>query len=373
MKSKGGISLQYTLFGSSHSECIGIEIENIKQGFKIDFDCIHDWLCKRQGGKPYNTKRQEAVEYVIESGVDESSITTGEVIRVVFNNSEQRKKDYDKLKNQPRPGHADFVAMKKYGEFNSGGGHFSGRMTAPIVFLGQLCYQLIKSEYADFDISTVVRCFQNQKTQSYYELRSEAVKNISEVNKSSVTKLRDTVHSKLSARDAVDIDDACEKLISDKTSAGGLMESVVVNPPTLIGEPFFAGVESVISSLLYAIPSVKGVSFGYGDNFINSKGHEVKDEIIYFDERTMYTLFNYNGGINGGITNGEDIVINCVLKPVSSIMQVQNTYNEATGSVECLEIGGRHDVTVVNRVIPVIDSMICIAIYELMQKNIESK
>lgn len=370
MRSSSGKVLKYTLFGSSHAEEIGVEISGIKSGFTIDFEDINYHLEIRQGKQIFNTARQESIDYEIVSGI-ENNITTGDIIKVVFKNKNYNSSDYDNLKYQPRPGHADYVSKMKYGIDNVGGGHFSGRMTAPIVFFGRVCFQIIKSIYPTFNVVSRIKTFQNLSNNSYYDIRKELVLNIEEVNKTSAIKLRKDVQNSLLKDESFSklVNDKALDLVEEKTSAGGEIESVVINPPSFIGEPFFNGIESEMAKLIYSIPSVKGVSFGYGNDFVKSLGHEVKDEIIYFDDNSLYTLYNYNGGLNGGITNGEDIVVNTVIKPIASIMQIMNTYDERKLSVNELKINGRHDATIINRVIPVIDSMICICLLESLYER----
>lgn len=374
MRSSSGNNIKYTLFGESHGDEIGIEIFGIKSGFEIDFEKIDYQLRLRQGGEKYNTSRQEKVEYTIKSGVDKNR-TNGEKIVIVFKNEKQKSRDYNKLKHQPRPGHADYVAMTKYKKFISGGGHFSGRLTAPLVFLGQLCMQLIKKEYPNFEVISHINKFQNFEDISYYEIRKELAKNVNDIEQ--VILLRSTLHKRLLALRGLFFEESkfekyqlsTEDLINKKTTAGGEIETIIIGSPSLVGEPFFDTIEGCFSKALYSIPSVKGVSFGYGNSFINTKGHLVKDEIKYFDNNSLYTLFNYNGGINGGITNGEDIVFKTVLKPIASIMQEQLTYNNLLNEVMPLTIGGRHDVTIVNRIIPVIESVVCIEFYDLILES----
>ncbi len=373
MRSNGGITLDYTLFGESHSSEIGIEIRGFKKGVVIDFDYIDRMLTLRQGKKKYNTSRQEKVEYIVKSGIEHAT-TTGEKIVIVFENTSIKSKDYSHLKNQPRPGHADYVSMMKYKKTSTGGGHFSGRMTAPIVFFGCICMLAIKEEISNFEVISHINKFEDLKDTSYYDIRKNLVKEYKTLSKSNVLEFKSELHSKLKSNNGffnANLADKFEKkannLVEEKTSAGGEIETVVLNPPSFIGEPFFDSVEGVVSKLLYSIPSVKGVLFGVGEDFRFLKGHEVKDEIVYLDSASLYTMYNYNGGINGGITNGEDVVIKTIVKPIASIMQMQSTYDIEKKAVSSLEINGRHDTTIVNRIIPVIDSMICIAIYELLE------
>ena len=151
-----------------------------------------------------------------------------------------------------------------------------------------------------------------------------------------------------------------------KDSLGGRIQSVVMHPPLAIGEPYFNSIESTLAALLYGVGTVKMVSFGYGAAFAHVFGSQVKDEILAMTDEGIQTLYNFNGGINGGISNGEDIVLDLALKPIASILQKQGTLNIETGKVETLEIKGRHDATIINRVIPVVEAMIHIGLYDLL-------
>lgn len=373
MKSKGGTNLGYTLVGESHSQFIDLIITGIKKGIEIDFSNINAELLKRQGKMPYNTSRQELVEYDIISGFN-NNVTNGEEIKIRFENKEFNKKDYTKLKAIPRPGHADFVSWAKYGNISTGGGRFSGRMTTPLVMFGSICKQIIKNQFPNFMLISHISRFSNIKDTSYYDIRKKLVSNMGSYDKQNLVELKKNLHFELKNKSELFYNNEnCRKfenIINDamdnNTTVGGVVETIICNPPMLIGGDFFNGLESCISRSLFSIPSVKGVNFGYGNGFINSYGHEVKDEIMYCNENEMYTLYNYNGGINGGISNGEDIVINTLLKPISSIGQQQLTYNMETKKLDKIVITGRHDTTIINRVIPIIESMVCIELLDLL-------
>lgn len=395
MKSSYGSLLRYTLFGESHSAAIGITIEGIQAGITFDFDDVNQQLTLRSGNSTFNTPRKEKIEYDIVSGYFNDK-TTGTPMTVLFYNQNTRSKDYSNLVKHPRPGHADYVATMKYqtAQDYRGGGHFSGRLTTPLVFLGALTTQLIQKQYPDFAITSHIASFAGIRDASYYDLRRAIAKSLSNEipekidaaflfeNLESdflIQKLQkelQAVHEMLLAAEPTfpliskDLEESMlAKAIEARKahdSLGGQIESVVINPPLSLGEPFFHSVESVISSLLFSIGTVKGVEFGLGSDFINAFGSHVKDEIIHVENGKALTLLNYNGGINGGITNGEDIVINIALKPIASIMQEQYSYNFEADSIQPLKINGRHDATIINRVVPVINAVISIAIYDLL-------
>jgi chorismate synthase len=396
MKSNFGNNFNYTLFGESHSDAIGITIQGLPVGFIPDFEFIDQKLALRMGGAVFNTERQEKSEYEILCGLYQGKLT-GTPVTVIFRNKNIKSSDYENILAISRPGHADYTGNKKYLGFNNpnGGGHFSGRLTTPLVFLGALVEQIIQSEHPEFKVCTHIRNFGTLKDSDYYQMRNELVdqlltkynvKDIKFANVSSdvqtkiVEQIKIIKEQLMSKFDTLDPNFPCisndvkiqmqELAVVTKTKGdtlGGRLETIVFNPPSLIGEPFFNSVESIISSLLYSVPSVHGVSFGASDSFISSTGYGVRDEIWSYEDNVILTPMNHNSGINGGITNGEEIVINTVIKPISSLGMPQSSYNFQTNKVETLEINGRHDSTIINRIVPVIDAMICLGIYGLMK------
>jgi len=395
MKSNFGNNFNYTLFGESHSDAIGITIQGLPVGFIPDFAFIDQKLAMRMGGAVFNTERQEKSEYEILCGLYQGKFT-GTPVTVIFRNKNIKSSDYENILAISRPGHADYTGNKKHLGFNNpnGGGHFSGRLTTPLVFLGAIVQQIIESEYPEFKVCTHIRNFGTLKDSDYYQMRYELVDQVLTKYKindadfanvsidiqteiiEQIKIIKDQLMNRFGALDpsfpciSTDIKTLMQDLaITTKINGdtlGGRLETVVFNPPSLIGEPFFNSVESIISSLLYSVPSVHGVSFGAIDAFINQSGFAVRDEIWSYDGNTILTPMNHNSGINGGITNGEEIVINTVIKPISSLGIAQSSYNFQTNKVETLEIKGRHDSTIINRIVPVIDAMICLGIYGLI-------
>jgi len=397
MKSSFGTALQYTLFGESHSTSIGITIQGLPAGITIDFAKIDEQLTLRSGRSNVNTPRKEKNEYEIISGYFNDK-TTGTPLTVLFRNTNTQSKDYSNLINHPRPGHADYTAKLKYQDNQDyrGGGHFSGRLTTPLVFLGTICTQLLQVAIPGFAIASHIAAFGNIDIDNYHTLRKKLTETVATRNGLTAEKfdlviLNDSLqaddiltelnkvlhdfHEQLQTlapdfplinpatkASVVEIAETCQER---GDSIGGQIETIVINPPLAVGEPFFNSVESVLASLLYSVGSVKGVDFGYGVNFAQALGQTVKDEIIAIDNGRVQTLYNYNGGLNGGITNGEDIVIQTTIKPIASLMQQQASFNLATQQIEQLKITGRHDVTIINRIIPVINSMVAIGLYDL--------
>lgn len=393
MKSSNGTKLHYTLFGESHSSSIGITIQGIPAGTTIDFEQIHQKLALRSGKQAFNTPRQEEITYEILSGYFNDH-TTGTPLTVIFPNQNTQSKDYSNLIHHPRPGHADHTAAIKYQGYQDyrGGGHFSGRLTTPLVFLGAIALQLLQKHYPHLHISSHIAQFGTIKDTTYYDLRRHAVEQILPPKTSEPAALfmdsmladhkmalftkelqaLRTHFNELDPKFPLINQQLTEPMLQlahqtreQNDTIGGRIETVVFAPPLAVGEPFFHSVESTLASLLFSVGSVKAVEFGYGTQFQSALGSEVKDEIIELAHDHMITLFNYNGGINGGISNGEDLVMHTTLKPIASLLQPQHTFHKTAQKVDVLSIQGRHDATIINRVIPVIDAMVAIGLYDL--------
>lgn len=374
MRSSYGHNIKYTLFGESHGNSIGIIIDGIPAGAMFDFAEINKQLKLRQGEFEFNTARQEDIHYDITAGFFNNR-TTGTPLVVEFKNSKTESKDYRHLINHPRPGHADFVLKMKHNGYNDyrGGGQSSGRMTAPLVFLGEVARQLLQKRVPNCTVVTHIHKLQDLTDFDYYSIRKNLYSKYSDdlfefkdklhnIFKASIKENSfPTLNSKMSKAMIAKI----KHIQRDGDTIGGQLETVVLNPPAFIGEPFFSSVESEISKLIYSIPSVKGISFGYGEDFINVTGVEVKDEIILANNTSFFTKYNYNGGINGGVTNGEDIVFKTIIKPISSLMQKQMSFNTESKQIQSLDIKGRHDCTIINRVVPIINSLVYVALYDL--------
>ena len=311
-----GRKFKLSIFGESHGKSVGVTIDGCPPGIRLDeADFLSD-LDRRRSGAKGTTPRQESDLPNIISGVF-NGFSTGAPITVVFKNEDTRSKDYSKLVEHPRPGHADFTAFKKFKGFNDyrGGGHFSARLTLALVSAGVIAKKIIQP----------------------IEIQANLI----------------SVHGNPNIDQA--IDDAIEK----GESVGGIVECISTNLPVGLGEPFFDSIESVISHMVFAIPAIKGIEFGSGFNASQMYGSEHNDLIV--DEKGR-TKSNYAAGINGGITNGNDIIFRISVKPTSSISKAQGTFNMKTGKVEQLLIGGRHDVCVALRVPVILEAVTAIAL-----------
>lgn len=355
--SSWGDKIKLTVFGASHAKELGVEIEGLPQGFELDLDKISAQLKRRAPGRSHvATPRKEPDLPEILSGVN-GNTTTGEKLKMVIKNTNQHSKDYSSLKVCPRPGHADYTAFLKYkGELDmSGGGPFSGRMMAPVVFAGEICRQILNKNYG-IDIISHVSEIGGIKDKSFFD-----------------TDITDELYTKLKGESFPTIDEkqkskmisSIEDAMSKKDSVGGIVECAVLNMLEGIGGPIFDGVESVISSAMFSIPACKGVEFGLGFESCRLRGSQNNDEFVYSGDKVV-TKTNNCGGILGGITNGMPIVFRVGFKPTPSISRVQNTVNLQTKENTTIEITGRHDPCIVTRCAPIVEAMAAIAIINMI-------
>lgn len=356
MSGMWGSKIKLSIFGESHGNAIGITIDGLPAGFSIDMDKIMMEMARRAPGKSsLSTPRKESDIPEILSGYFEGK-TTGAPLCAIIRNSNTKPKDYSKLKDVMRPGHADYTGTVRYKGFNDyrGGGHFSGRITAPLVFAGAICKQIL--EVKGIIVSAHINSIGKIKDCSFLEsdisdelLNSFKEKELPLIN----TKLEDEMRQEiLSARSSGD-------------SIGGTIECAILGVSPGIGDPFFDSVESTLAHLMFSVPAVKGIEFGKGFDISKMRGSEANDE-YYLENGNIKTKTNNNGGILGGITNGMPIIFNVAIKPTASIFKEQNTVNIATMEETTLCIEGRHDPCIVQRALPVIEAVAAIGITELM-------
>lgn len=359
MKSTIGNHITYSLFGESHGTSIGIVIDGLAPGIALDLEFIKDQMDKRKAKGTISTKRQEPDEIQIVSGFFQGH-TTGTPLTILIQNTSQHSQDYEKTKDRLRPSHADYTAEEKYLGYQDyrGGGHFSGRITAPIVAAGAIAIQILKSKGIELG-THILSChgikddgFAEDETVIQEQLYALANNPFPVINKNNGDAMVKEIEAAASVGDSV----------------GGLLESVILHMPTGIGEPFFHSIESEIAKYLYSVPAVKGVSFGLGFDFANLYGSEANDALECVDDRVM-TKTNHNGGINGGISNGMPIKITTCIKPTPSIYKEQDTIHKTTHQAEKLSIQGRHDPAIIHRARIVVDSMIAMAILDLYMER----
>ena len=346
MSSSYGENLRLTIFGQSHSPAIGMTLEGIPAGNPIDQDELGKFLKRRApGGASWSTPRKEADEPEFLSGIVDGH-TCGVPITAIIRNTNTRSSDYDNLRRIPRPGHADLTAQIKYGGFQdvSGGGHFSGRLTAPMCIAGGICRQLLAKE----GICVFARVL------SVGDIRDEG-------------ELTGPLDDKLFPVVDDERGDKMKELIdlvrSEGDSIGGVIECVVTGLPAGIGDPMFDGMENRIAQIVFGIPAVKGLEFGAGFEVSKKRGSENNDPYRIADGRIV-TETNNAGGILGGITNGAPLVFRAAFKPTPSIAREQKSVDMLDLKNEDLEIKGRHDPCIVVRAVPVVEAAASIACYD---------
>lgn len=351
-----GNNLKISIFGESHGTAIGLTIDGLPSGFQVDLEKVNFEMERRAPGRnKLSTARKEGDNVEILSGLFNGK-TTGTPLCGIIRNGDKRSKDYSKLKDLMRPGHADYTGAVRYKGFNDyrGGGHFSGRITAPLVFAGAICKQIL--EVKGIIVSAHINSIGKIKDCSFLEsdISDELLNSFKENELPLInTKLEDEMRQEiLSTRSSGD-------------SIGGTIECAILGVSPGIGDPFFDSVESTLAHLMFSVPAVKGIEFGKGFDISKMRGSEANDE-YYLENGNIKTKTNNNGGILGGITNGMPIIFNVAIKPTASIFKEQNTVNIVTMEETTLCIEGRHDPCIVQRALPVIEAVAAIGITELM-------
>lgn len=352
MKNTFGSSLCVTLFGESHGEAIGCVIDGLSPGIEIDREFISSCLDKRRGLNSVSTGRREKDEVRFLSGVFENR-TTGTPLCLMIENADTKSKDYSKTRFLARPSHADYTAECKYHGFQDyrGGGHFSGRITAPLVAAGAIVMKALEKK--GIVIGTHIsscggicdREFEN------FEKDIELLKNLD------MPVLDETKREEI-----LSLIEECKK---EGDSVGGVLSTAVTGVPAGVGEPWFDTVEGMLSHSLFSIPAIKGVEFGTGFAFGNMKGSKANDA-FRMSEGKVVTLTNNGGGINGGITNGMPITFRCAVKPTPSIYKMQQTVNFKENTDAELLIEGRHDPAIIHRARIVVDCVTALTLCDLL-------
>ena len=346
--------LNFTITGASHSESIVTSLDGIPSGLTIDLDALQSFCDRRKSVNPtLTTPRREEDTLVVKSGFDTikgKSVTTGDTIEVVVFNKVNNSRDYDSLKNIPRPSHADYTALARYGDSVDlrGGGRFSGRLTLGHSITGGIAKQLLSSY--GVSVTAYIGEIAGIKGKSYSD--GLTINECESVDKTFAV-----------IGDSAPMIDAITKARLDGDSVGGVVECIVWNMPVGVGGELDDGLEGKIAGLLYSIPAVKGVEFGSGFGVTRMKG-SVANDSFYYDNGTVKTKTNNNGGINGGISNGMPITIRVAFKPTPSISKEQDSVNLKTGENVKLSIGGRHDACIVPRAVVAVEATVCLAIYD---------
>lgn len=315
-----GRLFRVSIFGESHGSSVGVVIDGCPPGIAICPDDLSPHMGRRRSGAEGTTSRRETDVPEIQSGVYKGR-TTGSPILIVFRNTDAKPEDYEDLANFPRPGHADLTARQKYGGFSDprGGGHFSGRLTAGLVAAGTIARKIILPVIVSAEL--------------------------------------------VEAGEGTDISAQVKKAMEKGDSIGGIINCRVSGISAGLGEPFFDSVESVLAHALFSIPGLKAIEFGSGFRAASMSGTDHNDTITDVDGTTET---NHSGGINGGITNGNDILFTICMKPTPSVASIQKTVNLATGRTGEMKITGRHDACIALRCPVIVESAAAIALADLM-------
>ena len=352
MKNTFGNSLTVTLFGESHGTAIGCVMDGMSPGVEVDTDFILSQMEKRKGVNDLSTARREKDEVKILSGVFEGK-TTGTPVCFMIENADTKSKDYSKTKDLARPSHADYTAECKYGGYQDyrGGGHFSGRITAPLVAAGAVAIKALKSK--GIEIATHISRCGDIQDRDFADFGEDFAL---------LGSLDMPVLDEEKRKDIAALIEECKK---EGDSIGGVLSTAVTGIPAGVGEPWFDTVEGMLSHALFSVPAVKGVEFGAGFSFAQMKGSQANDPFCCADGEII-TKTNNNGGINGGITNGMPVIFNCAVKPTPSIYKKQDTVNFKEKTNEELLIEGRHDPAIIHRARVVIDSVTALTLCDLL-------
>lgn len=356
MSSTLGDKIKISVFGESHGNGIGVVIDGLPAGEAIDMEAVLLQMSRRAPGRDKTaTPRKESDLPKILSGMLGSTLT-GAPLCAVIENTNTRSGDYGNLLSQPRPGHSDYTAFVKYNAANDirGGGHFSGRLTAPLVFAGAVCRQLL--EKRGIKIAAHIESIGSVRDSRFNPVGIDT-ELIERLNCSSFALIDEGVEQAM--RDEV------EAARLDRDSVGGTIECAVTGLPAGAGEPMFDGVEGALAKAVFGIPAVKGIEFGAGFALAQMRGSQSNDPFRYRDGKVI-TETNNCGGILGGITDGMPVVFRAAIKPTPSISKPQKTVDLQKGENAVLEIHGRHDPCIVPRAVPVIEAVTAIAVINLL-------
>lgn len=352
MSSMTGNKVKISVFGQSHSECIGVVIDGLPAGKKLDTEKIMQFMNRRAPGRnSFSTARQEPDFPEIVSGVV-NGVTCGAPLCAVIHNKNPHSSDYNNIIDTPRPSHADFSGYMKYNGFNdvSGGGHFSGRLTAPLVFAGAVCSQYL------YDMGIAVQShilkIKDISDEKFNPVSSEnyniALKDFPVINGEAGEKMKEKI----------------ENARMNGDSVGGIVECMITGVKAGVGDPMFDGIENLLAKNIFGIPAVKGIEFGNGFEASSLTGSENNDAFC-IENGEIKTATNRNGGINGGITNGMPIIFNTAFKPTPSIFKEQNSVSLAEKCEKKLQIKGRHDPCIVQRAVPVVEAVAAFTILDI--------
>lgn len=354
MSSVWGNRIKLSIFGESHGPAIGCVLDGLPAGCAIDESEILRQMARRApGGDATATPRKEADRPEWLSGMLDGK-TTGAPLAMLIRNENTRSGDYDELRRVPRPSHADYPASVRYGGHQDvrGGGHFSGRLTAPLVFAGAVCRQILSAR--GIEIGAHIRQIGHATDRPFGDPTAD------------IRLLANAAFPLLDreVEPAIRAEIAAAKSAGD--SVGGVIEAAAVGLPVGIGDPMFGGVENVLSSLIFGIPAVKGIEFGDGFALAAMRGSEANDPYRYQNGAVVPTQ-NHNGGILGGITTGAPLILRAAIKPTPSIALPQQSVDLVAGTDTELSVRGRHDPCIVPRAVPVIEAAMAVGLLDLLE------
>ncbi len=356
MSSVIGDKIKLSIFGESHGEAIGCVIDGLPAGIKIDMNAIYKDMQRRAPGKDKTAtpRLEKDIPHILSGMLD--NVTTGAPLAMVIENTNTKSGDYSNLMTVPRPGHSDYPAYVKYGGNNDirGGGHFSGRLTAPLVFAGSVAKQIL----SQMGVTIGAHIKQIGSV-------CDAVSDLNKTDKSLLDTLSSSTFSLIDETKEQAMRDEIEKARLSLDSVGGIIECFAVGLPVGLGGNMFDTVEGKLASILFGVPAVKGVEFGIGFGFANKRASEVNDQYEIKNGRVA-TLSNNNGGVLGGMTDGAPLSVSVAIKPTPSIAKKQKSVNLLTMENAELEIHGRHDPCIVVRAVPVIECAVALGLLDLM-------
>lgn len=351
-----GLNIKMSIYGESHGKAIGVVLDGLPPGLALDEEAISREMARRAPGQSALTtarKEKDAVE--IQSGFF-NGYTTGTPLCARIANSDQHSKDYSILKDKMRPGHGDYAGYVRYQGYNDyrGGGHFSARLTAPLVFAGAVAKQAL-AQYGITIGAHILRI--HDITEPGFNPLGESEATLKGIDAKSFPVINDNIGEQMQ-----------NCILTAKgvlNSVGGVIELMAINLPAGLGAPYFDSVESCLSQILFSVPAVKGIEFGEGFGFAQLTGAEANDQ-MHYEEGKVRCYTNHNGGITGGLTNGMPLVFRVAMKPTPSISREQKTVSLAEQSDTTLTVVGRHDPCIVQRAVPVIEAVTAWTLWDLL-------
>lgn len=358
MSSEYGTTLRVSIFGESHGAAIGVVMDNLPAGEPIDEPELTAFLGRRKPWGSISTGRREEDTPHFLSGFYEGK-TTGSPLCAIIENKDVRSEDYEVLRAIPRPSHADYAAFIKWGGKADmrGGGHFSGRLTAPLCIAGGIAKQILARRGVHLGAHLLEAAGIKDAS---FELHPDP-----ELFSLIAEKQLPVIDDEIGVR----MQEAIEKAAADKDSVGGVIECAAIGVPAGLGSPMFEGVENRIAAAIFGIPAVKGIAFGDGFASARQRGSEHNDPLVASDRGAVLMEKNSAGGINGGITNGMPLVLSVAMKPTPSIGMLQKSVDLSGGQAVDLCIRGRHDPCVAHRAVPVVEAVCALVVLDLIMEG----